>query len=354
MLQINNALFRAGELKIADVDYQNKTVPKLRIKLEPQAEKIWKQYFELIFGKFKLPERIVERKSAFDTYLPELTRNLFQGDLVNSEFLLTLLVDFPQKHVGEILKVGRKDPEADDKRKVYKAFSYDDLTKSYREDFSELIQLIDVNVCPYCGRTFTTTAKKDKKTYIRANQVDHFYPKSLYPYLALSIWNWIPSCASCNNRKKDDPHNLFLYPYKQGMGDDYRFVTHVQNGIGYLVGKPNSEADFEIRLDPMPECIADPSKKKTRTMAEYEIEKLGLNALYASHNSYVCDIFRQRYVFGDAYQDSLVASFPELFKSRADVRALLYMKRIEAESIGQTPLDKLTRDIDYEIDTLLY
>ena len=31
---------------------------------------------------------------------------------------------------------------------------------------------------------------------------------------------------------------------------------------------------------------------------------------------------------------------------------MLYLKRIDAESIGSHPLDKLTRDIDQEIDLL--
>lgn len=71
-----------------------------------------------------------------------------------------------------------------------------------------------------------------------------------------------------------------------------------------------------------------------------------------SHNAYVCAIFEQRYVFNDAYLDSLIDSFPDLFKSREEARQLLYMKRYDEDALGAAPLAKLTHDIDEEISRL--
>ncbi|MEX6702307.1 HNH endonuclease [Peribacillus frigoritolerans] len=42
--------------------------------------------------------------------------------------------------------------------------------------------------CPYCGGTW----KSNNAT------LDHFFPKSLYPTLSVSLWNLIPVCRTCN------------------------------------------------------------------------------------------------------------------------------------------------------------
>ena len=74
---------------------------------------------------------------------------------------------------------------------------------------------------------------------------------------------------------------------------------------------------------------------------------------FAGHQlCYVCNIFRQRYILGDPYINSIFSSFKNMFDSPEDVRAMMYLKRIDSESIGSNPLDKLTRDIDHEIDLL--
>lgn len=394
MLLIRNALSRGGDLRVKediifkkgeikkknDIPHLNEQSERV-MRMEEQTKEIWNAYLKLLFWDLKLINRVKklyqprkkkkdsqkeskeeltseELQKLVETYFPKTTKQLFSEDEVDTAFLLKLLVEKPPAEEREALIVEKDDQKKAEKELVREAvqfaFNYEGLigNKSTAPGFRKLVNLLDVNVCPYCGRMFTSTVKKEDGDYIRTNQVDHYYPKAVYPFHSLSIWNWIPSCGPCNNHKSDDVTGRFLYPYDESMGDEYRFTTHIQSGVGYLVGKRGSENEFTLCLEPTEACLADSKKKDFRDRADYEIEKTGIRALYSAHNSYVGDIFRQRYIFGDAYQDSLVASFPELFKSRADVRALLYMKSIEAEDIGKAPLDKLTRDIDYEIDTL--
>ena len=372
MLLIRNALSKGGIINIEDINF-DQDIPQLKKdaiqvrNMDQQVAAIWNMYFELLFGSFHLSARITNMRNTVDgtqslqdllnKYFPVTTDKLFREYPFSKDFLLRILVDKPQKHAAEALiaGAGKKDPEKVQKEKVksiiQKAFDYTSL--SQKKGFSELIRRLNVNVCPYCGRMFTTTAAA-KGHCIRANQVDHYYPKALFPFLGLSIWNWIPSCGPCNNRKSDNVDHLFLYPYEEAMGDDYRFYTHVKKGIGYIVGEKSGKVDFDISLEPTAACKSDNTKKTMRKHADYQIEKLGLNELYTTHTDYVNQVFTQRYVFSDAYLDSLISSFPDLFTSRADVRALLYMKRIEEENTGDAPLAKLTRDIDHEIDELIY
>ena len=211
--------------------------------------------------------------------------------------------------------------------------------------------MLSVNVCPYCGRNFTTTIQKGAKSHARTCQIDHFYPQSKYPWLAVSLLNLIPSCGFCNNKKKDREPDI-LYPYEEEMGEVYRFRTHPVNDVSYLVGAQNSEESFTVSLElaaPL-EIKEIPSMFEERI--ETEISLFKINELYSTHNSYIGNIYRQRYVLGIPYIDSLISSFGDLFHSREEVRAMLYLKRIDNGSIGENPLDRLTRDIDHEIDLL--
>ncbi len=220
----------------------------------------------------------------------------------------------------------------------YKLFSSKKL-------FGKLVQMLGITVCPYCNRSFTTTAEKKDGTYHRQNQIDHYAPKSRYPWFALSLNNFVPSCGSCNH-KKSDKEGFVLYPYQEGFEEHYRFRTIPRSGVGYLTGKPGSENEFEIYIEKNPDEEKS-EKSKYDDRVRNTIEQLGLDVLYRdSHNAYVAGIYRQRHILGEPYVKSLMASFPGYFSSETDVRNLLYLKNID---VDEEPLSKLTRDIDDEI-----
>lgn len=225
----------------------------------------------------------------------------------------------------------------------YKAFSSID-------EFPKLVRLLGVEVCPYCNRSFTTTVETSKKKYQRHNQVDHYVPKATYPWFALSLLNFIPSCGNCNQKKGDD--DVFvLYPYFEEFGAAYRFRTVPLSGLGYLLGESGAEDTFQIEIEQVPGTVLT---EDHRGRIEHSISKFGLQNLYRkSHNAYVKGIFEQRFLLSDAYQDSLCASFPDHFKTRKDVRRMFYLKPFDEDELDQAPLTKLTHDIDSEIDDLI-
>lgn len=253
-------------------------------------------------------------------------------------------------------------PESADDLKKYKCslwkllldeiFSYDAFSR--HELFPKLVQMLEVPVCPYCNRAFTTTARKKDGAYHRQNQVDHYRAKSLYPWFALTLPNLIPSCGSCNLKKGDAP-GYVLYPYEEEFGALYRFRTVPVSGVGYLTGQPNTEEEFKLEIAaPSGAALGkDLKSQEYQKRVQRSIEEFCLDTLYRdSHNSYVCGIFEQRYIFNDAYIDSLIDSFPEYFKCREDVRRLLYLKEYDEASLDRSPLAKLTCDMDTEISKL--
>lgn len=82
-----------------------------------------------------------------------------------------------------------------------------------------LQEQLDVRICPFCNRIYTTTLSNGG---IRP-AFDHFYPRSVYPYLAVSLFNLIPICDICNKSKSNKTVPL-IYPY------DEAFEEHLNKG----------------------------------------------------------------------------------------------------------------------------
>lgn len=81
---------------------------------------------------------------------------------------------------------------------------YREVTRIFVNEYThkfpkaDLIKVLDMKVCPYCNRSYIECINNnDKKTLIKG-QIDHFYSKEEYPFLALSRFNLIPCCSDCN------------------------------------------------------------------------------------------------------------------------------------------------------------
>lgn len=66
-----------------------------------------------------------------------------------------------------------------------------------------LCENLQITVCPYCDDEYLNIIKNPDKTTVRTLEIDHFYPKSKYPALAMCFYNLIPSGQNCNGIKKD-------------------------------------------------------------------------------------------------------------------------------------------------------
>ncbi|MEK4750434.1 HNH nuclease [Niallia sp. FSL W8-0177] len=223
-----------------------------------------------------------------------------------------------------IIKLDKKDPfEA-----LYTNFTNRVWSKT-------LLEILNIRVCPYCNRQYTFTLKSDG---IRP-QFDHFFPKSLFSYLSVSLYNLIPSCSICNSKKQDlDTYNStndFYYPYEDEFGLDVVFQTStIDNDFLYWTGLSNN---FDIKLV----C----KNKKHNCKVDNLKKHLKIELLYKQHKDYVRDIIRNAVIYNGSRIDELMAEFPDLFQSRNDVINTIFMNNYDQESWGNRPLSKLTHDI---------
>lgn len=62
----------------------------------------------------------------------------------------------------------------------------------------EFYEDFDINSCIYCNRNYIFNLYANGHV---KGQIDHFYDKARYPFLAMSFYNLIPSCEGCNRIK---------------------------------------------------------------------------------------------------------------------------------------------------------
>ncbi len=271
----------------------------------------------------------------------------------------------------------KKDKGMEDKIKLLKyLFDYNAFSKleEYESKVTgkkvkwgrhEFLTKLGIAVCPYCNRQYINNYKEEDLNRTTAD-LDHFYIKSLYPYLALSIYNFIPSCQICNRTFKgaidffDGEENNHLYPYDDEFGDDVKFTLDLAGDydVDVLLGmSENFEIDIEIK-DKLEHKTQDKEKikklddkyDKKKDMVDKSIKTFKLKKVYSqNHKDYVKELIRKAIIYNDSRINEIYSQYGELFNNKEEVINMIVGNYIGVEEIGKRPLGILTRDICNEL-----
>lgn len=243
-----------------------------------------------------------------------------------------------------IAKFGRYDPKNRGEKDAAQylldhVFQY--KTYANRTVVCKILRKMDIPVCPYCNRQFIFTLSSGR---VRP-QLDHFFPKNIYPYLALSLYNMVPSCSVCNMAKSmlDTTKKPILYPFDEEFGYVAQFNIRMKRTGNFAQIMQGISDQFVIQLD-------DTSHPR-KSAIEEQWKSLHLEELYNEHKGNVMDILKSKYVNTPKRIHEIRKMFPQLFYSDGEVKNMLYMANIQKESWGKRPLAKLTHDIDQQVDS---
>lgn len=250
-----------------------------------------------------------------------------------------LLIAKPDEllEIAQKIKTSKPSSFSDDKEILV------DLYERFRSSVSskKYIKKLNIKVCPYCNRNYIFNFRKNKKEEATA-QLDHFYDKSEYPYLCLSMYNLIPSCSTCNQRKskKDVVSEAIIHPYEEGLNDYIKFRSVI---------KPYSKkSDFfaEDRLELEIENITNDDKVKEHLLT------FNIQGLYNNHLDVVADLHKKRYIYSDEYIEELYKNFEDIFVSKEELVELITCAYFDEDKLNQRPLSKLIKDISEELGLL--
>jgi len=192
------------------------------------------------------------------------------------------------------------------------------------------VQTLDLKTCPYCNRNYTFVVN-DENGKLRP-EIDHFYPKSIYPFLAMSFYNLIPSCPICNHTKSNRVKEHLENPYDIEEGS-YKF-TYRPNNIEFSVVEKEkynfNSFEIEVRGN------------------QSNIELFKLEELYKQHKDIVLELLIKKAYYPQSYIEEL-SSFGF---SQDEIYRYLFSNYNQDDDFHKRPLSKLVRDISEELGLL--
>ena len=185
--------------------------------------------------------------------------------------------------------------------------------------------------CPYCNYNRVQVIdvseeeneQKLNKSYL---DIDHFYPKSMNPFFALSFFNLIPSCHLCNSNEKGNKEfciTTHTNPFHKSYNDNHQYKIDKN----YFLNGRTSKI-FLTKVTP-PDDFTDRDLHLSKRYEHTYLEPV--NELIHQYLNY--QHYRQSPEFGHDYIDVLTQKVPTV-----------------SNDILKTEAGKMYRDIFNEID----
>ena len=218
---------------------------------------------------------------------------------------------------------------SDFKKKVLNAFGYE----RYRSGrLVEHAERLNVKTCCYCNMNYTLLIEQKKARTIEKKalmQFDHFYDKAKYPHLSMSMYNLIPSCATCNQGKPRNGDLLIHFnPYYTSLFGLYQFRVKDPLLLFMAVSHPEK---IEV------ECKAKNGKDISACDSWFH-----LSAKYSVHKDIVREVFdkAQQYPY---YKNESYFHF--LGRDKSYPLRLLLGVYTEEKDYAKRPMSKFVNDL---------
>lgn len=242
-----------------------------------------------------------------------------------------------------------------DKNQVF--INYDDMDDDMRH---ELLNHLGIKTCPYCNRQYITSWPSPSKRRTTAD-LDHYYPKSLFPLFSLSSFNFIPSCHVCNSLIKGDRFFETLYPYEESAEESVRFDIGIKKGkepkdiVDIWLGKgrdslPEIQNISELIIE---NICTDEFRKK---LIDNELELFRLKTLYKNHLDEAINVFLilRIYLEKDFYKNNInnicdrigiKGGDKDSMITKEELKGFLLGMVSDGQGLADKPLSKMISDI---------
>jgi hypothetical protein len=200
---------------------------------------------------------------------------------------------------------------------------------------------MNIKVCPYCNSQYTLVVNRKNKGALAKFQFDHFFPLERFPYLSLSFYNIIPSCASCNHRKGNSYLQIrkAYHPYYNSISEFAEFKVQFPENVKKLLFPQLLSMDIDKIT------IQFISKYgRTRSMVEQYDALFDISASYTRHRDIAHTIMIQSTLYNRYYQKA-VMKIKNLFPDEATMLKYILGSSLDVAETLNKPLTKFTQDL---------
>ncbi len=219
------------------------------------------------------------------------------------------------------------------KDNLLKALDYSGLRSSF---YPKYFHKIGIKACVYCNSQLTICSE-DEGNVSAKFQVDHFLDKASFPCFSISFFNLYPSCASCNNIKRNKGVNFQLY------SDDLEAISKSEFNFSFKAG---SVAKFlgSRNIDDISLVFKEPNGDFQTT---FDIE-----GIYNTQKDIAEELILKSKIYSKAYQNSLIKAFPSIFNNASLSNRLFIGNYCKEDEIHKRPVSKLMQDLAKDLDLL--
>lgn len=247
-------------------------------------------------------------------------------------YLLAKSIKSNKRNHGQKALIIDVENKIDELTPIFK-YTGDFAKKSTPYSAYDLAENLNINTCVYCNRIYTKTVINPHK--ITRPEFDHWFPKSTYPILALSFYNLIPSCHTCNSGVKSTiimNTTDYLHPYIPEV-IDFKFSYWIEGVNKYY---------FHIKR-PFP-------SKVHNTIVAFKIEEI-----YETHRDEINDLVRLRRLYSIDYLLKLKSLLKSVDSnvSMEEIYRLAFGTHYNDENFSKRPLSKMKKDILEELGMIL-
>ncbi len=244
-------------------------------------------------------------------------------------------------YLKETKKARGKDPNYNTLHSLFKdiaaLFNYNwFIGLSLKSPYSayHMTENLGMRACTYCNRTYTTTARSTQNGKLMRPQLDHWYPKSYFPLLALSFFNLIPSCYTCNSSVKGDTILKLKY--------------HIHP---YIDSSQSNEFTFGYEFDQKLNSYSIYVKSNSGDDKAYNtLKELKVDQMYNAHISELEDLIKIKKAYSSAYIEKIKSLFPaSQTLSENEIYRFLFGTELEVDDFHKRPLSKFKSDILKEL-----
>lgn len=324
-----------------------------KIYINDELKRLSKEYAENLFSERM--ERFVLPLTGLNSLKDELIEKAFPdhadyvSEIIDRYPLLNCLLpsefDLVKNEFDDILEEGRLNDEMrlmnnNVNKKFYKyiveAMRYDALRD---KEFLPYLRNLGMKTCIYCNSQLAIVIEESDDKYIAKLELDHFKPKSLYPFLCTSFFNLYPTCSYCNKAKSKNPAEFQLYVEESDQElDDFIFKLKDESVINYWNYK-NPEV-LEISFD---------TKVPNSALLDNHEELFCISGIYNTQKDLIEELLYKKEVYTEVYKKDLADNFEKLFPDQALLKRLIIGNYDKPEEIYKRPMSKFVQDIARQI-----
>lgn len=277
-------------------------------------------------GFFYYIKKKALEKTGMDRYSPKA-----QSRIVN-----ILVANYPKLRQEIIQHLGQGPLNAAECEKEFQKLKQLNISMDnfrqldiFREEWNDYHFVMEsgIRVCPYCNRQYITPILSDNGK-MRAD-IDHFLPKSEYPYFSMSLYNLVPVCKSCNQALKGDRKFTFanISPYEEHISDHFKFEADVQTYEVSTITNGNGAA-------------------------EQHLDIFKLEPLYNYHRNQVEELVKKRIAYPDDYIHDLYEKNKAYFNSELEIKQIIVGYLDDESRLNDEAFLKFRRDLAEQLGFL--